>query len=216
MFCIDWPTERRQLSHACWGSLIPIHVGVPPHCVHVVFSSFCNPRRIFRSQNDNPAVENTSEMLTLQNCLLGISDISRYRARSLVNLSFISTGMFFTGQQSVVSFLASCWGSLIPAPFMFVCHREAGCTWVEDSDCMAVVYMRCVAAELCGRSCCMLLQSCAVCCAFLPGQNVPQYETKTPRSLLPNNIMIHNTATGINRVLVIPVMRCASAKRETF
>ena len=55
-----------------------------------------------------------------------------------------------------------------------------------------------VAAELFGCPCCMLLQSCAVCCAFFLGQGVPQHENKMPRSLLPNNIII----------------RRASAKRE--
>ena len=81
--------------------------------------------------------------------------------------------MFFIGQQSVVSSLTARCGYLL-SPFMFVYHREAGCTWVKGADCMAVLYILCavVAAELCGRSCCMLLQSCAVYCAFLLGQDV--------------------------------------------
>ena len=65
--------------------------------------------------------------------------------------------------------------------FIFVCYWEAGCTWVETSDCMAVLYMRCCCAELWGRSGCMLLQSCAVCCAFLLGENVRQKNKKTSR-----------------------------------
>ena len=60
-------------------------------------------------------------------------------------------------------------------------------------------YIYAVAAELCGCSWCMLLQSCAACWAFLLGEDVPQYESEMPRSL-PNNIL----------------MRRASAKREPF
>ena len=48
----------------------------------------------------------------------------------------------------------------------------------------------------------VLLQSCAVCCAFVLGQDVPQYENKIRRSFLHNNVMI--------------TLRFASAKREPF
>ena len=53
---------------ARWGSLIPAHVSVPPQCV--MFSSFCDPRRIFRYSN-NPAVENTSENAAVAEAILG-------------------------------------------------------------------------------------------------------------------------------------------------
>ena len=85
----------------------------------------------------------------------------------------------------------------------FILHREAGCAWVEGSDYLAMLYMRCCckAVWLLLLWCMLLLQSCAACCAFLLWQVVPQYENKMPRSLLPPNIII---------------MRRASVKREPF
>ena len=56
---------------------------------------------------------------------------------------------------------------------------------------MAYYILCAVAAELCGCSCCMLLKSLAVCCVFLLGQDVPQYENKMPRSDLRNTCCSH-------------------------
>ena len=101
----NWPTERRQFSDILLGISYPVHVCVPP--LYVMFSSFCDPCRIFRYPNI-PAVETTSVLLG--NCLLGISNISRYTdLLSICRLSCsVTTDILFIGQQSVVSSLTAC------------------------------------------------------------------------------------------------------------
>ena len=82
-----------------------------------------------------------------------------------------------------------CWMPLNPTDITavaghsceFMLQREAGCTLVRRFGLYCYnIYICAVAPKLCRCSCGMLLQSCAVCCAFLLGQDVAQNVNKVP------------------------------------
>ena len=136
-------------------------------------------------------------MLLLRICLLGISNITEISCQSVVHLVVNNRHVFHWPAESR-QLSARLLG--ISYPRSCLCATERRAALGLKLRIVWRCYMCAVAAELCGCSCCMLLQSCAVCCSFLLSQDEPQDENKMRRSLLPNNLR--------------STLRCASAKRE--
>ena len=184
----------RQLSDRLLG------ISYPRSCLCA--SSLCNVFFISRSLSHisvlkiNPVVKNTSEMLSLRNCLLGIFNISRYRDLLSICRSPQPTCVHWPTERRQlfdslleISYRRSCFCA---TERRVVLGLKVRIVW-RCYTC--AVAHSCVAAP---AACCCRAAPCDVRFSWASMCN-NMHENKMTRSVLPNNI----------------IMRRASAKRES-
>ena len=153
---------------ACWGSLIPFYVCVPPLC-HVFFLSailvtyfgtlITPPLKIHRKccRCGTACWGSLIYFAGTEISGLTVVYLNRHVFHRLTERCQLS------GRLLTTFYPRSC-----------LCATEKRVVLGLKVLIVCQCYICAVAAELCGCSCRMLLQSCAVYCAFLLGQDVQQ------------------------------------------